>query len=209
MHDCAPHDSSADRLTIPPPSADCVVPIHRTVIEHLKKLPVADDTVFGCNGAKEDSVLYRQFWRIQKTGGIRLPCDRQHKHTDACHAYGFHDLRRAFATLNADRMTAEALQVLMKHKNHETTKLYINTSRQIDAAAKVLHVPDVLRKGQTVAERFAEQCRAAGFEVTMSDMGPRVEFFRMEDLIRLARCTDVELRLLPWGAGWVLRPEGD
>jgi integrase len=30
--------------------------------------------------------------------------------------YGFHDIRRAFATMNAARLTPDALQALMQHK---------------------------------------------------------------------------------------------
>jgi hypothetical protein len=116
--------------------------------------------------------------------------------------------RRAFATMNADRMTADALRALMKHRSHSTTQLYINAQRQIDVAAKALHVPDVLKKGQTPAERFAEQCRLAGFEVKTDRTGPFVECSRGEDLVRLARCTNAELRLLPWNGGWVVHPEG-
>ena len=60
--------------------------------------------------------------------------------------YGFHDLRRAFATMNADKLTPDALQALMRHKSYQTTQReYINMSRQMDAAVASLHVPDVLK----------------------------------------------------------------
>ena len=63
-----------------------------------------------------------------------------------CHVYGFHDLRRAFATMNADKLTPDALQALMRHKSYTTTQVYINMARQMDAAVANLHVPDVLKK---------------------------------------------------------------
>ena len=88
-----------------------------------------------------------QFHRIQEAAGIKLPCRHQHEHTLYCHAYGFHDLRRAFATMNADRLTGDALQALMRHKSYQTTQVYINMARQMDAAVAGLHVPDVLKKG--------------------------------------------------------------
>jgi len=55
-------------------------------------------------------------------------------------------IERAFATRNADRLTADALQKLMRHKSYLTTQRYINMARQIDEAVEVLHVPDVLKK---------------------------------------------------------------
>ena len=78
---------------------------------------------------------------IQKAAGIKLPCHEKHKHTDACHCYGFHDLRRAFATANATRMTADALQKLMRHRSYSTTKLYIAMAEQLKPAVENLHVP--------------------------------------------------------------------
>src|SRR5207249_10185378 len=79
-------------------------------------------------------------------GGIHLPCQENHEHTEACHLYGFHDLRRAFATMNADKLTPDALQALMRHKSYSTTQRYINIARQLNPAVAGLHVPEVLKK---------------------------------------------------------------
>ena len=124
---------------------DALVKLHPVVVEHLRKLAGFDPRVFPW--PHNDSVLYRQFARIQEAAGVRLPCPCEHKHTRFCHVYGFHDLRRAFATMNAARLTPDALQALMRHKSYQTTQVYINTARQLDEAVASLHVPDVLKKG--------------------------------------------------------------
>jgi integrase len=90
--------------------------------------------------------LYAEFGRIQVAAGINLPCLKDHEHTPACHHYGFHDFRRAFATMNADKLTPDALQALMRHKSYQTTQKYINLARQMDKAVASLHVPEVLQK---------------------------------------------------------------
>jgi integrase len=59
--------------------------------------------------------------------------------------YGFHDLRRAFATMNAANLTADALQRLMRHKSYLTTQRYIKLATQIDKAAEAIDVPDMLK----------------------------------------------------------------
>jgi integrase len=69
---------------------------------------------------------------------VKPPAGRAH--------YGFHDLRRAFATMNADRLTADALQLLMQHKDYKTTQRYINMARQLNPAAQNLFVPDLAPK---------------------------------------------------------------
>ena len=46
--------------------------------------------------------------------------------------------------MNADRLTPDTLQALMRHKSYQTTQVYINMSRQMDEAVASLHVPDVL-----------------------------------------------------------------
>ena len=48
--------------------------------------------------------------------------------------------------MNADKLTPDALQALMRHKNYQTTQVDINMTRQMDAAVAGLHVPEVLRK---------------------------------------------------------------
>jgi integrase len=85
--------------------------------------------------------LYDEFHRIQRAAGVHLPCRDDHEHTESCHRYGFHDLRRAFATMNAPQLTADALQALMRHKSYTTTQRYISMSRQLDEAVETLHVP--------------------------------------------------------------------
>ena len=120
------------------------VKLHPVVVEHLKKIASFDSHVFPWN--HDRTTLQSEFARLQEAAGIKLVCPEDHEHTRFCHVYGFHDLRRAFATMNADRLTSNALQALMRHKSYLTTKVYINMSRQLDDAVDSLHVPDVLRK---------------------------------------------------------------
>jgi integrase len=122
------------------------VPLHPVVVEHLRKLAGFTPLVF--DFAQTERTLYNEFARLQEAAGIHLACDAEHRHTRFCHVYGFHDLRRAFATLNADRLTPDALQALMRHKDYKTTMRYINMARQLDAAVAGLHVPEVLRQAR-------------------------------------------------------------
>jgi hypothetical protein len=48
--------------------------------------------------------------------------------------------------MNADRLTGDALQALMRHKSYTTTQRYINMARQLDQSVEVLYVPDVKPK---------------------------------------------------------------
>ena len=98
-------------------------------------------------GTTTSGPLYTEFARIQEAAELRLPCGKEHKHTRHCHVYGFHDLRRAFATQNAPRLTADTLQKLMRHKSYATTQRYINMASQLDEAVASLHVPEVLKTG--------------------------------------------------------------
>ncbi|QDU46592.1 site-specific tyrosine recombinase XerD [Symmachiella dynata] len=120
------------------------VALHPIVIEHIRPLRAFVPCVFQWDHDRR--TLDVEFAKIQDAAGIKLPCrdsgDPRHgKCTDACYRYGFHDERRAFATLNAENMTREALQVLMRHKSANTTDRYINMARQIKPAVANLHVP--------------------------------------------------------------------
>jgi integrase len=125
-------------------SRDDVVRLEPEVVEHLRKLASFDPCVFPWNHFK--TTLYSQFAAIQEKAEIHLPCTKAHQHTRYCHVYGFHDLRRAFATMNADRMTSDALKKLMRHKSYSTTQGYIDVARQLHPAVAALYVPDVLKK---------------------------------------------------------------
>ena len=110
---------------------DECVPLHPAVVEHLRKLVDFGLSVFPWDHSRRS--LWVEYHRIQAEAGISP-------------VYGFHDLRRAFATCNADRLTADSLQTLMRHKSYATTKLYINMSKQVDEAVEKLYVPDVLKR---------------------------------------------------------------
>lgn len=124
---------------------DELVPLHPVVVEHLRKIVSFEPVVFPWYHRRE--LLWTEFRRIQEAASIHLPCCEEHEHTPACFVYGFHDLRRAFATVNAEKLTADSLQALMRHKSYTTTQKYINMSRQLNRSVEALHVPDVLRKG--------------------------------------------------------------
>jgi integrase len=113
---------------------DTVINLHPIVIDHLKTLPAFDTRMFPWNHGRR--TLFTEFAKIQKAANVKPPRKAR---------YGFHDLRRGFATMNADRLTADVLQALMQHKDYQTTQRYINIARQLKPAAHDLFVPPVDR----------------------------------------------------------------
>ena len=95
-----------------------------------------------------ERTLWAEFERIQTAAKIHLPCRDAEKHecTTSCHLYGFHALRRAYATLNADNMPAPVLQQKMRHKSFKTTLRYIELSGKMKKATEQVFVPDFLKK---------------------------------------------------------------
>jgi hypothetical protein len=89
--------------------------------------------------------LHTRFDEVQRAAGAKLPCQGAHKDTRFCHVYGFHNLRQAFVKMNADKLTPDTLQMLMRHNSYQTTQLSINVARQMDAAVAGLHVTEVLK----------------------------------------------------------------
>lgn len=141
--------------------------MHPVVNEHLRQLVDGRGRrVFPW--PHDRRTLQSEFARIQEKAGIKLPCHGKHKHTRFCHVYGFHDLRRAFATMNADRLTPDALQKLMRHKSYLTTQRYINMTRHLDGAVDSLHVPDVLMNGRVQPNRKASRSRKVAAERSVS-----------------------------------------
>lgn len=122
------------------------VPLHSVVIEHLEAIRSFSRLVFPW--PYDRRVLYDQFREIQEAAGIHLACPDADSHecTPSCHVYSFHDFRRAFATENAEMVTADALQHLMRHKDYGTTQRYINMAKQLNRSADKLRVPAVLQK---------------------------------------------------------------
>lgn len=59
-------------------------------------------------------------------------------HGRACHRYGMHDLRRAYATENADRLPLPTLQKKMQHRGIGTTMRYVETASTMKKTTGVL-----------------------------------------------------------------------
>jgi integrase len=95
--------------------------------------------------------VWNEFHRIQRVAGIHLTCPHEDDHecTDTCHVYGFHALRRAYATLNVDVLPAAVLQRKMRHRSFTTTLRYIEVANKMKRSAENVHVPEVLKRKQT------------------------------------------------------------
>jgi len=115
------------------------IPLHPVLMEHLRKIPGFTPAVFPWRHSEKH--LWRQFQRIQTAAGIQKVCRKDHPHTDACRHYGFHDLRRGFATQNADTLSASQLQTMMRHSDYTTTQKYINMAAQMSGVTDRLKVP--------------------------------------------------------------------
>ncbi len=126
---------------------DVQIPLHPAIVDHLRKVEGSFDRyVFPWN--QNYKTLWCHFHEIQEAAKLPdgSPLPRGGK--NGCW-YGFHDLRRGFATENAEEMDLFELQTLMQHKSLETTKLYVGMTKKLKNAVKGLKVPSILQKPAT------------------------------------------------------------
>ncbi|MDZ4689541.1 MAG: tyrosine-type recombinase/integrase [Planctomycetaceae bacterium] len=140
---------------------DNVVALHDVVIEHLRPLELSSNldasSVFAW--PFDRTKLTDTLHALQAAAGIDLPCiiPRPHGCTVACHRYGWHDFRRAFACNNATRLPATVLQHLMQHRSFQTTKLYVQLAEQLRPTLQNLHVPAALQLAGRDADRVGTE----------------------------------------------------
>lgn len=111
-----------------------VLPLHPAVVTALSGLAHFGEFCFPWPHHK--NTYWRQFDKIQAAAGLGKK-------------YSPHALRRAFATMNAQRVGApKCLQTLMRHKDGRTVnQYYLNQFEGIGEAVSRLFVPKTLRTG--------------------------------------------------------------
>jgi integrase len=125
---------------------DLETQLHPLIVKYLEPLAGSfNSLVFPWD--HNNRTLWVEFACIQKaaTLGDKSPMPKAGKNG---RWYGFHDLRRGFATVNAASMNLFELQGLMQHQSLATTKGYVNMAGRLNKAVSNLFVPD-LRSGET------------------------------------------------------------
>jgi len=115
-------------------------------LAHLRLIRGFDPVVFPWPHANQ--TFDAEFHRIQRAAGIHLPCiiQQEHECTPTCHTYGMHDVRRMYATENADRLPLPVLQKKMRHRDISTTMRYVEMASKMKKATEAVYVPNVTRK---------------------------------------------------------------
>ena len=127
---------------------DDVIPLHPVVIEHLRRITDYGTKVFDWPLRRE--VLWKEWGRIQKKGGVNRSCTEEHVHSPRCHVYGFHALKKACGTLNAKRLPKSVLNAFMRHRAFATTeKYYLNHDKLVEGVTDTMFVP---KSAQTAKE---------------------------------------------------------
>ena len=126
---------------------DQLIPLHPLVIQYLKPLTASfNPLVFPWN--HNNRTLWSEFARIQEATQIadKSPMPKCGKNGGW---YGFHDLRRGFATVNAASMDLFELQSLMQHRSLATTQGYISMAERLQKPVNNLFVPSLPKIGET------------------------------------------------------------
>lgn len=122
---------------------DQLIPLHPLVVDFLKPLEGSFSTkLFPWD--HHSRTLWDEFGRIQAAARLAddKPLPKAGKNGGW---YGFHDLRRGFATVNAASMNLFELQGLMQHKSLTTTQGYVNMANQLNRSVANLFVPPLPR----------------------------------------------------------------
>jgi integrase len=101
-------------------------------------------TIAGAQTTGGDGNEESLFWTASRIDVVYRDAD-EYMCTHACHVYGFHALRRGYATLNVERMPAPVLQRKMRHRSFQTTLGYISLADKMKAATDAVYVPEFLK----------------------------------------------------------------
>lgn len=126
---------------------DQLIPLHPLVIQYLKPLAATfNPLVFPWNHNRR--TLWTEFACIQKAARLADKSPMPKAGKDG-RWYGFHDLRRGFATVNAASMDLFELQALMQHQTLETTRVYVSMAKRLQKPVNNLFVPSLPKIGET------------------------------------------------------------
>ena len=107
---------------------ELLVPLHRIVVEHLKKIHFRNDKVF--DWPHSQRTFYREWHKIQSAAGVK-------KHI------GLHDLRRTCASEVCEHASPQAAQAMLGHASFNTTGTrYINWLKILSAAVDKIPQPE-------------------------------------------------------------------
>jgi len=126
---------------------DQLIPLHPLVMQYLKPLAATfNRLVFPWNYNRR--TLWTEFAHIQEAARLadKSPLPKAGKDG---RWYGFHDLRRGFATVNAASMDLFELQALMQHQTLETTRVYVSMAKRLQKPVNNLFVPSLPKIGET------------------------------------------------------------
>jgi integrase len=144
--------------------------INDVVVERLQRIRPAEVPIHDPDKLRSSLVfpwprskksLYSQFFAIQTAAGIKLTCDGEHEHTDACQFYGFDDFRRSFATLNdLKNLPTSFIQNQMGHSTYATTQRYIKQHDEHGKCVAQLASTPGLSRRQAISAGVQGACSA-------------------------------------------------